>query len=192
MCFVFFVILAMAFSALQNFSPAVLRTIYGLSLPAAAAALTFFLLGGGAGIILGGLLATRNEVHERLITVALLSAALVATGMASGVIPAWSVSVSMSVIGFCTGLAGPSRDLLVRKAAMTRFGQRSFGRVYGFVYSGSDVGTATAPLLFGRLMDRGMFAAVLAGVALLQGLAVLAALRVGRERQEPASESVGR
>jgi hypothetical protein len=69
--------------------------------------------------------------------------------------------------------------LLVRKAAMERFGQQSFGRIYGFVYSGLDVGLATAPLVFGRLMDKGLFNAVLGGVALLQGLAILAALRVG-------------
>ncbi len=188
MCFLFFLVLTMAFGALQNFSPMVLQKVYGLSLPAAAAALTFFLLGGGAGIILGGLLATRSEAHERLVAIGLVSAALTALAMASGAVPGWSVGPLMSFIGFCTGLAGPSRDLLVRKAAMSRFGQGSFGRIYGFVYSGSDVGTATAPLVFGRLMDRGMFSAVLGGVALLQGLAVLAALRVGREQRRPAPD----
>jgi hypothetical protein len=86
----------------------------------------------------------------------------------------------MALIGFCTGTATPSRDLLVRRAAMERFGQLSFGRIYGFVYSGLDVGLAVAPILFGRLMDWGMFSAVLFGVALFQALAVLAALRVGR------------
>lgn len=182
MCFLFFLVLAMAFGALQNFSPTVLQKVYGLSLPAAAAALTLFLLGGGAGILLGGVLATRSEAHERLVAVALLAAALAALAVASGVVPRWSVPALMSFVGFCTGFASPSRDLLVRRAAMSRFGQSSFGRVYGFVYSGSDVGTAAAPLLFGRLMDRGMFGAVLAGVALLQGLAIVAALRVGQER----------
>jgi MFS transporter, FSR family, fosmidomycin resistance protein len=190
MCFLFFFVLAMAFGALQNFSPTVLQKVYGLSLPAAAAALTFFLLGGGAGIVLGGLLATRSEAHERLVAIALVSAALTALVVASGAVPGWSVAPLMSFIGFCTGLAGPSRDLLVRKAAMSRFGQGSFGRIYGFVYSGSDVGTAAAPLVFGRLMDRGMFGAVLGGVALLQGLAVLAALRVGHDRRRPATGAV--
>jgi MFS transporter, FSR family, fosmidomycin resistance protein len=182
MCFLFFLVLAMAFGALQNFSPTVLQRVYGLSLPAAAASLTFFLLGGAAGILAGGVLAARSEAHERLVAVALLAAALVAVAVASGAIPGWSVAPFMSAIGFCTGFASPSRDLLVRKAALSRFGQGSFGRVYGFVYSGSDVGTAIAPLVFGRLMDRGMFGAVLGGVALLQGLAILAALRVGQER----------
>jgi FSR family fosmidomycin resistance protein-like MFS transporter len=55
----------------------------------------------------------------------------------------------MAAIGFLTGLAGPSRDLLVRRAATARFGQAAFGRVYGFVYSGLDTGLALAPLVFG-------------------------------------------
>jgi hypothetical protein len=92
-----------------------------------------------------------------------------------------------AVFGFCTGTATPSRDLLVRRAAMERFGQRSFGRIYGFVYSGLDTGLAVAPVLFGPLLDRGMFTAVLYGVALFQGLAVLAALRVGQARVEMAA-----
>jgi MFS transporter, FSR family, fosmidomycin resistance protein len=44
------------------------------------------------------------------------------------------------------------------------------------------VGLSTAPLIFGRLMDRGMPGAVLVGVAVFQGLAVLVALRVGDAR----------
>src|SRR2546427_5906677 len=51
-----------------------------------------------------------------------------------------------AVIGFCTGSATPSRDLLVRRAAIERFGQRSFGRIYGFVYSGLDAGLSIAPI----------------------------------------------
>lgn len=183
MCFLFFLLVTMAFGALQNFAPAVLRHVYGLSLAAAAAALTFWLLGSAAGTVLGGFLAARHKAHDKLIAAVLFSAALMALGLASGAIPPWSVAALMAFMGFCTGTAGPSRDLLVRKAATARFGQKSFGRVYGFVYSGLDVGLAVSPLVFGRLMDAAMFGAVLAGVALLQGLAVLAALRVGRSAQ---------
>lgn len=180
MCFFFFLLVTLAFGALQNFAPSVLQHVYGLSLAAAATALTFWLLGGAAGIVLGGFLASRNEAHEKLIAAVLFGAALMALGLASGAIAPWSVAPFMACIGFCTGMAGPSRDLLVRRAATARFGQQSFGRVYGFVYSGLDVGLAVSPLIFGRLMDASMFGAVLVGVALLQGLAVLAALRVGR------------
>ena len=86
----------------------------------------------------------------------------------------------MAGIGFCTGIAGPSRDLLVRKAATARFGKAAYGRVYGFVYSGLDLGLAIAPLIFGGLMDAGQFGKVLVGIAILQTLAIFSALRVGK------------
>jgi hypothetical protein len=85
----------------------------------------------------------------------------------------------MAVLGMGVGLAGPSRDLLVRQAATAGFGRDAFGRVYGFVYSGLDVGFAIAPLVFGPLMDHGHYSAVLSGVAVLQALAILSALSVG-------------
>ncbi|HEU4383181.1 MAG TPA: MFS transporter [Anaeromyxobacteraceae bacterium] len=189
MCFLFFFASTMGFGALQNFAPSVLRNVYGLSLTASASALTSYLLGGAAGIAAGGFLASRFQAHERVVAALLVAAALLALALAWGALPATAVAPLMALIGFCTGTATPSRDLLVRRAAMERFGQRSFGRVYGFVYSGLDVGLSAAPVLFGRLMDRQQFQAVLAGVALFQGLAVLAALRVGRV---PAAEEARR
>ena len=72
-----------------------------------------------------------------------------------------------------------SRDILVRRAATSTFGQAAYGRVYGFVYSGVDTGLALAPLAFGPLMDAGRYSHVLWGVAILQTLAIAAALAVG-------------
>ncbi|HEY6105752.1 MAG TPA: MFS transporter [Anaeromyxobacteraceae bacterium] len=181
MCFLFFFASTMGFGALQNFAPSVLRNVYRLSLAASASALTLYMLGGAAGMALGGFLAARYQAHEeRVVGVLLVSAALLALALATGAVPHAAVSPLMALVGFCTGTAAPSRDLLVRRAALGRFGQHSFGRIYGFVYSGFDAGLSASPLLFGRLMDRGLFEAVLCGVALFQGLAALAALRVGR------------
>jgi MFS family permease len=180
MCFCFFLVVTTAFGALQNYATPVMHEMYGLPLASAAATLTAFLLGGAAGIAAGGVLAARSGAHDRLIAAALAAAAALAVTIASGVLPAWSVLPAMGAMGFCGGIAGPSRDLLVRRAATARFGQQAFGRVYGFVYSGLDVGLAISPLLFGPLMDGGRFGAVLAGVALLQGAAILTALGVGR------------
>jgi len=67
----------------------------------------------------------------------------------------------------------------VRRAATSTFGTGAFGRVYGFVYSGIDAGLALAPLVFGPLMDAGQPTSVLWGVAILQSLAIVAALSVG-------------
>jgi FSR family fosmidomycin resistance protein-like MFS transporter len=187
MCFFFFLFSIMGLGALQNFGPSVLNNLYGLPLTVAASALTFYLLGGAAGISLGGFLAARHEAHERIVAVLLVTAALMALVLATGGVPRAAVAPFMALVGFCTGIATPSRDLLVRRAAMERFGERSFGRIYGFVYSGLDVGLSIAPIVFGRLMDRGMFSAVLYGVALFQGLAVIAVLRVRPPRMASAA-----
>jgi MFS transporter, FSR family, fosmidomycin resistance protein len=191
MCFFFFLASTMGFGALQNFGPSVLKSVYDLSISSAASALTLYMLGGAAGIALGGFLAARYRAHERLVAVFLVAAALLALALASGALPRPAVAAFMALVGFCTGTATPSRDLLVRQATVDRFGQRSFGRIYGFVYSGLDVGLSTAPLVFGGLMDRGMFRAVLGGVAVFQGLAVAAALRVGAARAAPAPGAPG-
>jgi predicted MFS family arabinose efflux permease len=190
MCFFFFLASTTGVSALQNFAPSVLNHVYGLPLTTAASALTVYLLGGAAGIAVGGFLAAKYEAHERVVAVLLVAAAIMALVLASGGVPRPSVIPLMAVFGFCTGTATPSRDLLVRRAAMERSGQRSFGRIYGFVYSGLDVGLAVAPVLFGPLLDRGMFPSVLYGVAVFQGLAVIAALRVGQARVEVAAAPV--
>ncbi len=180
MCFVFFFLVTMAFGAMQNFAPAVLQNVYGLSLAAGATALTSYLLGGAAGMAAGGFMVSRSEEHERRIALVLAVSGVLALGIASGQVPTWGLLPLMAAIGFCVGIAGPSRDMLVRRAATARFGQKSFGRVYGFVYSGLDAGLALAPFIFGPLMDAGLFTWVLGGFALLQGAASLAALNVAR------------
>ncbi|WP_374495923.1 MFS transporter [Zoogloea sp.] len=179
MCFAFFFLLTMAFGAFQNFGAPLMQGLYDMSVAGAAATLSTYLLGGAAGILAGGFLA-RSARQERVIACALGAAALVVLLLGSGWVPAAAVVGLMAFIGFLTGLAGPSRDLLVRRAATARFGQAAFGRVYGFVYSGLDTGLALAPLVFGGLMDRGRFAAVLIGIAVLQVLAIGTAMRVER------------
>lgn len=181
LCFTFFFLITSAFGAIQNFATPILQNLYGLSLATAATALSAYLLGGAGGIVTGGFLAQKGD-HDRLIAMALTIAAALALLLASGILPPWAAMPLMTSIGFCTGIAGPSRDLLVRKAATSRFGQAAYGRVYGFVYSGLDAGLAMAPLIFGGLMDHRHFGEVLIGIAILQGLAIFTALRVGREQ----------
>ena len=179
LCFLFFLLITAAFGAIQNFASPILQALYGLSITVAASALSSYLLGGAVGILLGGFLARRGG-HDRLIGIALGVAAGLAVLLAAGVLPGWAILPLMTGIGFCTGVAGPSRDLLVRRAATARFGQAAFGRVYGFVYSGLDLGLAMAPVIFGGLMDGGRFGQVLIGIAVLQTLAIFTALRVGK------------
>jgi len=178
MCFLFFLLAVMAFGALQNFAPPILERTYGVTLTFAASGLTAYLLGNAAGIAAGGFFA-RGEHQERLVAIALSFAALCAILLASGAVPAWSIVALMGLMGFGSGFSGPSRDILVRRAATSAFGASAYGRVYGFVYSGIDTGLALAPIAFGPLMDAARYSHVLWGVALLQSLAIVTALAVG-------------
>lgn len=179
LCFGFFFLVTGAFGILQNYAPAILGEVYGLPLVLATAGLTAYLLGSAAGMIVGGFVASRRSDSDRVIAWALGGAALTALLLASGTMPAWLVLPLMALMGFGVGCAGPNRDLLVRRAATAQFGKTSYGRVYGFVYSGLDIGLAVSPLIFGPMLDAGQFTATLAGVAVLQVAALLSALWVG-------------
>ncbi len=179
LCFAFFFLITIAFGAIQTYMPSVLQGLYQLPLALSAVSLSIYLLASGGGMLVGGFVA-RKAAHDHQIAAALTTAALFAMLLSTTWVPGAWVPPLLAVIGFCSGLAGPSRDLLVRKAATARFGQAAFGRVYGFVYSGLDLGMALAPPLFGMLMDRGRLVEVLIGIAIFQGLAILTALNVGK------------
>lgn len=179
LCFGFFFMTSAAFGTLQNFGTPILQQLYGLSLGTAASALSVFLLTAAVGILVGGFVVKRHE-QDRIIAVALSMAAVLALVLSLVIVPAWAVLPVMAGIGFFSGIAGPSRDLLVRRAATARFGHSAYGRIYGFVYSGLDSGLAISPLVFGHYMDAQQFAAVLVGIAIFQTLAVLTALGVGQ------------
>jgi MFS family permease len=180
MCFVFFFCITAAFGVLQSYAPAILGAVYGLPLALATASLTAYLLGSAGGTVLGGFVANRTENSDRVIGLALGASAVLALVLAWGGLPAWCVVPLMVGMGFGGGVAGPSRDLLVRKAATARFGRSAYGRIYGFVYSGLDTGLAVTPLFFGPLLDGGRFSAALVGVAVLQCAALASAARVGQ------------
>ena len=182
--FAFFLFTTMAFGILQNFAPAILSHVYGVSLIIASGGLTAYLVGSGTGMLSAGFLRDRAD---RMVAPALGFAAVMAAVLASGGMPTALLWPLMVGLGFGVGFAGPGRDLLVRRAATSRFGRSSFGRVYGFVYSGLDTGQALSPLVFGPILDAGRFRQPLIAIVVLQVAALLTALRVssGVRSEEP-------
>jgi len=80
-----------------------------------------------------------------------------------------------SIAGLGTGLAGPSRDMLIKRAAPPG----ATGRVYGTVYSGLDLGFCLAAPVFGYMLDHGMSHGVFYGSAIALVLSVVSAVVVG-------------
>ena len=175
LCFSFFFWSTCALTAIQSFASPALQSMYGLPLSVTAFVVTGYMLCGAAGMLAGGFLASRSERLEKLIGVCLLGSALLLCLVASGVLPGLLAAAVAALAGVGTGLAGPSRDMLIKRAAPPG----ATGRVYGTVYSGLDLGFAVAAPVFGMLLDHGAPSAVFYGSAATLVLGVASASFVG-------------
>ena len=161
LCFSFFFWSTAALSAIQSFAGPALAAMYGLPLSATAFVVTGYMVCGALGMVAGGFVAARVQSLEKTIGLAMAASATLLLLVASGLLPAWPAAVVAALAGAGTGLAGPSRDMLIKRAAPPG----ATGRVYGTVYSGLDVGFALAAPVFGAWMDRGLPNAVFLGAA---------------------------
>lgn len=179
MCFAFFFWYAAVLSVIQTFAPDAARQLHGVPLPLVAMCLTIYMLGSAGGMVLGGFLASDAARCERVVGMGFSIAAALALLLAVGNLAASTVPVLFGLMGFASGMAGPSRDLLVKRSTP----DNASGRVYGVVYAGLDIGQAIAPLLFGVLMDQGQHRSVLLGLVLLQAVLVASAFNVRKVRR---------
>lgn len=183
MCFAFFFVYAMVLSVIQAFAPEAARQLHGVPLALVAVCLSIYMVCAAAGMVLGGFLAANPARCERVVGAGFGLAALVAMLIGFGAIPPALVPALFGAMGFASGIAGPSRDLLVKKSTP----DNATGRVYGVVYSGLDIGQAVAPLIFGALMDRGLYHGVWGGLVLLQLALIASAFNVRRVRRTAAA-----
>ena len=179
MCFGFFFFYAMALSGVQTFAPGAARILHDVPVNLAAMCLTIYMVCSAGGMIVGGFMVSDPARCERIIATGFGVAASVALVMAFSPVPAMLVPVLFGVMGFGAGTAGPSRDLVVKRASPPN----ATGRVYGVVYSGLDIGQAIAPLLFGTLMDHQQPALVWLGIAIVQGVLIVNAVNVKKARR---------
>lgn len=189
-CFAFFFVASVTIGGIQSFAPAALVQLYGLPLTLAALAYTVFMLASAGGMLVGGFAAARTSDHDRLIAACFTVSGTLLILLGLDVVPAAAVLPIMALAGFGTGVANPSRDLLVRAAAP----EGATGLVYGTVYSGLDAGMATAPLVCGAIMDLSQPGWLFAAAGACQFLAIATAIGVGsgsrRLRQAAAQASV--
>jgi FSR family fosmidomycin resistance protein-like MFS transporter len=168
-CFLFFLTFAVALSGVQTFGPAAAAQLHGVSAADIALCLSAYMFAAAAAMVLGGHLVRDPRRSARIVALGFGLAALFALAIGIGDWPGWMVPVLFALMGLGAGVAGPSRDLLVKQATPAG----ATGRVYGVVYSGLDVGQAIAPALLGVLMDGGRYAAVWGVIALAQALLIV-------------------
>jgi len=175
MCFAFFFLTAVALGGIQAFASIGLMQLYGISRELATGSYTAYMLASAGGMLLGGFIGAGRQDHDRTVAIAFAVAAALALLLGVAVVPGWLALPLMALVGFFSGIAGPSRDLMIRAAAP----KNATGRVYGIVYSGLDAGLSVGPALFGLVMDAGHPGWLFAGIALFQALAIVTAVGVG-------------
>ncbi|WP_068637690.1 MFS transporter [Thauera butanivorans] len=171
LCFSFFFWSTCSLSAIQSFAGPTLQQLYGLPLSLTAMVVTGYMLCGAAGMVVGGFLVARVERLEKTIGVCLLATAVLLALAGSG-LPSGIAALALTALaGLGIGLAGPSRDMLIKRAAPPG----ATGRVYGTVYSGLDLGFCIAAPIFGAMLDAGMTSGIFYGSALALVLGVCSA-----------------
>lgn len=189
LCFAYFALLSVALVGIQTFLPATLHALRGVDLTAAGVALTAYLASSAIGILAGGFAADRTSRHEGVVAVGLAGAAALLLAVGALPLPEMWLAILLAAAGFAAGITMPSRDMLARGATPSG----ATGKVFGFVYSGLDLGSAITPAILGFLLDRQMpFSVfVVSAAALVLAIATTFGVkRSSRRRQEPTSTPV--
>jgi MFS family permease len=146
---VFFILIAVIAGGIMNYGIVALDALWGTPLPLATSALTVYLVLSAFAVLVGGFLASRTDRHDLVAMWGLVLGGAAIVPIALFDLDATLLIGLMALSGFFNGLIQPSRDMLVR--AVTPPG--SFGKVFGFVTTGFNIGGIIAPPVFGYFMD---------------------------------------
>lgn len=150
--FLFFAFSSMALSSVQNYTIPMLGSVYHIDPVVAGTALSAYMVTAAVGMLAGGFLVGADARSERTVFLSLCFAGLMLVLLGSGVLSSSVAVVMVGLAGFFSGVAAPSRDMLIRRVTP----KGATGTVYGLVYSGMDVGSSLAPLMFGAMLDAGL------------------------------------
>ncbi|WP_406857927.1 MFS transporter [Alsobacter sp. KACC 23698] len=182
-CLVYFILLSMAQIGAQNFMPTLLPLVQRTTLSFAASATTLYLVCSAAGSLGGGYLADWTPHHERIVGAGLFAAGALTVAFGFAPMPDGVLLALIGLSGFLVGATIPSRDMLVRSATPPG----ATGKVFGFVYSGLDIGATVAPLAIGAFIDHGAPRAAFGFIAAALLATVLSALFVKRQVRTEAA-----
>jgi MFS transporter, FSR family, fosmidomycin resistance protein len=172
LCFAYFAVFAAGLAGLQSFGVSAMIEQYRVAATAASGALTAYLVAAALGILAGGFVAARIPRHDLVAAAGMAVNAAAVLLIAMHQVPGAGLPAALALAGFASGIVAPSRDLIVRAATPPG----AAGRVFGFVYSGLDVGSLATPVFYGWLLDHGLPHGVFYTAAAFTGLAMLTVL----------------
>ena len=156
LCFAYFALIAVNTVGIQQMAVPAWTEMFGVAERYAALCLIVFMVGSAAGMLAGGFFADHVKRHDLVASGGLLAAAALTVPIATMAVTPALLLPLLALAGFAGGATNPSRDMIVRNATPPG----ASGKVFGFVYSGLDVGSLIGPPLFGYLMDLHLPAAI--------------------------------
>jgi MFS transporter, FSR family, fosmidomycin resistance protein len=182
LCFLYFLCTAFFIIGMQNFGVPAMMQIFDMPLVTAGGALTALLIAASCGTLFGGVVADRTHNHDRIAMTGLFTAGVLIALIPVLPLNAVTLTVLAAVAGFALGVTYPSRDMIARRSAP----KGATGKVFGFVYSGLDLGSSLAPVALGALLDHGEPRILFWAIAAALILAVLTVSTLSRARPRPA------
>jgi MFS family permease len=177
---VFFMLIASVSVGTQNYGIVALQALWGTSLSLSTTAITVYLMFSAFAVLAGGWLASRTDRHDMVALIGMAASGIALIPIAFIDLNATLLIGMMALSGFFNGAIQPSRDMIVR--SVTPPG--AFGRVFGFVTTGFNIGGVIAPPVFGYMMDAGAPASVIVGTALCSLAAIpVVLMSVGSRRR---------
>lgn len=150
MLFLFFAMSTLAGNAVSGFSIPALNGIHGTSAVDAGLAVTAFMAAGSLSVLAGGWVADhikrQNYFAALGYSISTLAIVLVAIFPMNYI----GLVLLFGFAGFWQGIIRPARDMMVREVTP----EGSTGKVFGFIFTGQNLGGAIAPLILGAMMDR--------------------------------------
>ena len=185
MAFLFFAFMAMGSVGLMTLGAGALIQLIDISSKLANGAISLQLTGTIAGVLVGGFIADRITRHDYMTALVVLIGALLLQLFPAFKLADPYVFIPILVIyGLLYGIAGPMRDMVIR--SITPAG--AAGKVFGFTYSGMDVGSAISGVIFGYLLQKQLpeFVFIGVGLVMLIGVVIVLAARsmAIKERQK--------
>ena len=181
LCLMFFAFLAAGQMGPQWFADKAYFLAHGVPVLLGNSYITIFVVGIIIGVVAGGIMADKVRDHLKL---AFCSFFLSGVGMVlMALVPPVSILIYplFIVTGFMFGFGFSSRDMVVSSLAPPE----SSGKVFGFVFSGLDIGAAGIPIVYGYMLGASLPLEMfyLSGVLIiLAGISVVIAGRSATHR----------
>lgn len=172
MAFLFFTFMAMGSVGMMTLGAGALIQLIDVSDKIANGTISLQLIGTIFGVIAGGYIADRVSRHDYMTAIVVTIGAISLQALPIFQLTEMSFFISILVVfGVLYGIAGPLRDMVIR--AITPPG--AAGKVFGFTYSGMDVGSALSGVIFGYFLQKGIPEMVFVGVGITMfvGVAII-------------------